>query len=41
MSDRVVVMHDRQIRGVLLREELTQERIAALMTGRGGEIAAA
>jgi ribose transport system ATP-binding protein len=41
MSDRVVVMHDRQMRGVLLREELTQERIAALMTGRGGEIAAA
>jgi len=28
MSDRVVVMHERRIRGVLARRELTQERIA-------------
>jgi ribose transport system ATP-binding protein len=33
MSDRVVVMHERRIKGVLLREGLTQERIATLMTG--------
>ena len=33
MSDRVVVMHERRIKGVLERDELTQERIAALMTG--------
>ena len=35
MSDRVVVMHERAIRGVLARSELTQERIATLMTGMG------
>jgi ribose transport system ATP-binding protein len=34
MSDRVVVMHERRIRGILPRAELTQERIAHLMTGR-------
>jgi ribose transport system ATP-binding protein len=34
MSDRVVVMHERRIRGILPRAELTQERIANLMTGR-------
>src|SRR6187549_2863965 len=34
MSDRVVVMHERRIRGILPREALTQERIASLMTGR-------
>jgi ribose transport system ATP-binding protein len=33
MSDRVVVMHERRIKGVLQRDELTQERIARLMTG--------
>ena len=33
MSDRVVVMHERRIKGVLPRAELTQERIASLMTG--------
>jgi len=33
MSDRVVVMHERRIKGVLLRRELTQQRIASLMTG--------
>jgi len=34
MSDRVVVMHERRIAGILPRGELTQERIASLMTGR-------
>jgi ribose transport system ATP-binding protein len=34
MSDRVVVMHERRLKGVLDRHELTQERIATLMTGR-------
>lgn len=33
MSDRVVVMHERRIKGILNRHELTQERIATLMTG--------
>jgi ribose transport system ATP-binding protein len=37
MSDRVVVMHERRIRGVLARRELTQERIARLMTGHTDE----
>ena len=41
MSDRVVVMHERRITGVLEREELIQERIAALMTGRTTESVAA
>jgi len=36
MSDRVVVMHERRIKGVLQRAELTQERIARLMTGNLG-----
>jgi ribose transport system ATP-binding protein len=41
MSDRVVVLHERRIKGVLAREELTQERIATLMTGRTeGNVAA-
>jgi ribose transport system ATP-binding protein len=41
MSDRVVVLHERRIKGVLAREELTQERIASLMTGRTeGDVAA-
>jgi len=41
MSDRVIVMHERQIKGVLARESLTQERIAAMMTGKtAGEFAA-
>jgi ribose transport system ATP-binding protein len=34
MSDRVVVMHERRIRGILPRESLTAERVAALMTGQ-------
>ncbi|HWE02665.1 MAG TPA: sugar ABC transporter ATP-binding protein [Tepidisphaeraceae bacterium] len=33
MSDRVAVMHERRIERILPREEATQERIAALMTG--------
>jgi ribose transport system ATP-binding protein len=40
MSDRVVVMHERRIKGVLPREGLTQEKIAVLMTGKPGEGAA-
>jgi ribose transport system ATP-binding protein len=43
MSDRVVVMHERRIKGVLTRAGLTQEAIAALMTGgeraSGGRLA--
>ncbi|HEV8607380.1 MAG TPA: sugar ABC transporter ATP-binding protein, partial [Tepidisphaeraceae bacterium] len=35
MSDRVVVMHERKITGILPRAQLTQERIAFMMTGRG------
>ena len=34
MSDRVVVMHERSLKGVLERHELTQLAIAGLMTGR-------
>jgi ribose transport system ATP-binding protein len=34
MSDRVVVMHERRIKGVLSRDQLTQQRIAMMMTGR-------
>ncbi len=34
MSDRVVVMHERRIKGILLRGELSQEKIGALMTGQ-------
>jgi ribose transport system ATP-binding protein len=33
MSDRVAVMRERRIERILAREEATQERIAALMTG--------
>jgi len=42
MSDRVVVMHERHIQGVLDRHELSPERIAQWMTGtltRGGRAA--
>jgi ribose transport system ATP-binding protein len=34
MSDRVIVMHERSLKGVLERSELTQQRIASLMTGK-------
>jgi ribose transport system ATP-binding protein len=33
MADRVVVMHERRLKGVLERHELTQLAIADLMTG--------
>ncbi|WP_437600176.1 sugar ABC transporter ATP-binding protein [Sorangium sp. So ce590] len=36
MSDRVAVMHERRIKGVLPRERLSQERVATLMTGHAG-----
>ncbi|HET7540876.1 MAG TPA: sugar ABC transporter ATP-binding protein [Polyangiaceae bacterium] len=42
MSDRVIVMHERGVKGVLERSELTQQRIASLMTGQlaaKGEVA--
>ena len=41
MSDRVVVMHERRVRGILPREGITAERIANLMTGGTAEGAAA
>ena len=34
MSDRVVVMHERRIKGVLPRAGLTQQQVAMLMTGK-------
>jgi len=34
MSDRVVVMHERRLKGVLEKHELTQLAIAGLMTGK-------
>ncbi|MDP9149763.1 MAG: sugar ABC transporter ATP-binding protein [Myxococcota bacterium] len=41
MSDRVVVLHERRIKGLLAREGLTPQRIATLMTGRAeGSVAA-
>jgi ribose transport system ATP-binding protein len=33
MSDRVVVMHERKVQGVLPRQGLSQERVATLMAG--------
>jgi hypothetical protein len=30
----VIVMHERRLKGVLGRAELTQQRIASLMTGK-------
>jgi ribose transport system ATP-binding protein len=41
MSDRVVVMQERRIRGVLARAGLTQHKVAALMTGQTAKDAAA
>ena len=41
MSDRVVVMHERRVKGILPREGLTQERIATLMTGSSRGVEAA
>ena len=34
MSDRVIVMHGRRIRGVLNRAELSEGKIVSLMTGK-------
>jgi ribose transport system ATP-binding protein len=34
MSDRVVVMHERRIKGILDRADVTQERLASMMTGQ-------
>jgi ribose transport system ATP-binding protein len=34
MSDRIVVMHERKIKGIVPRAMATQERIGSLMTGR-------
>jgi len=41
MSDRVVVMHERRIKGILNRNELSQERIGLLMTGQNSSPAVA
>ena len=41
MSDRVVVMHERKIKGILPRRLATQERIGSLMTGRDHDTAPA
>jgi ribose transport system ATP-binding protein len=40
MSDRVIVMRERRIEGILPRAALSQERIARLMTGEGRTAAA-
>jgi ribose transport system ATP-binding protein len=40
MSDRVVVMHEKRLKGILPLEGLTQQRIATLMTGGEGARAA-
>jgi ribose transport system ATP-binding protein len=36
MSDRVIVMHERRLKGILERHELSQLAIAGLMTGKSG-----
>jgi ribose transport system ATP-binding protein len=41
MSDRVVVMHERRVKGILERHELNPERIGSMMTGTTPEGAAA
>jgi ribose transport system ATP-binding protein len=41
MSDRVIVMHERRIMGVLERSELDQHRLARLMTGQSASEGAA
>ena len=41
MSDRLVVMHERKIKGILPRALATQDRIGSLMTGRDFSGAAA
>jgi len=39
MSDRIAVMHDGGIAGVLSRQEVTQQRILSLALGHGGMVA--
>jgi ribose transport system ATP-binding protein len=41
MSDRVIVMHERRIMGVVERNELDQHRLARLMTGQSASEGAA
>lgn len=41
MSDRIAVMHDRRIVGVLSREQATQERVMELALGHAAEAGAA
>jgi ribose transport system ATP-binding protein len=41
MSDRVVVMHERKIKGIIPRAQATQQRIGSLMTGRDHDAAPA
>jgi ribose transport system ATP-binding protein len=41
MSDRVVVMHERRIKGVLNRNELSPDVVGRLMTGQTQKVAAA
>jgi ribose transport system ATP-binding protein len=41
MSDRIVVMHERRIKGILPRAQATQQRIGQLMTGRDHGVAPA
>jgi ribose transport system ATP-binding protein len=37
MSDRVIVMHERRVQGVLERSELSAQRLARLMTGQSAD----
>jgi ribose transport system ATP-binding protein len=37
MSDRVAVMHEGQITGVLDRQDCTEENVMNLAVGRGGD----
>jgi ribose transport system ATP-binding protein len=37
MSDRVIVMHERRVRGEIERGELDQERLVRLMTGQDAQ----
>jgi ribose transport system ATP-binding protein len=34
LSDRIVVMHERRIKGIVDRSDFSPERLGALMTGR-------
>jgi ribose transport system ATP-binding protein len=35
LSDRIAVMHERQLKGIIPRAEFSPQRLGALMTGRG------